>query len=150
MSLCPRCLEQTRDCDCQNLFTAPPPANLLFTPQGTEAKVCEDIANRQLHGIQKYGTTVADNPLALKAWLQHAYEEKLDDAVYMRRAIEKIDEVLRDYNRIRTVLVNLVGSDDRDELIEMANETKQSSIPPEDREAILAAIDVLQSTQACV
>lgn len=57
---------------------------------GTEAGVCADIAARQKVGIAKYGITVADNPLTLRQWLQHAYEECLDQAVYLKRAIEAI------------------------------------------------------------
>lgn len=60
-------------------------------PEGTEAKVCNLIASRQRHGIAKYGMTVANNPLALRAWLKHALEESLDQAVYLMRAIEEID-----------------------------------------------------------
>jgi hypothetical protein len=60
-------------------------------PTGTEARVCADIARRQALGVAKYGTTVADNPLPLRAWLQHAYEETLDQAVYLRRAMDEID-----------------------------------------------------------
>ena len=59
-------------------------------PIGTEAKVCADIAARQALGIQKYGTTVQDNPLTLRQWLQHAYEEALDQAVYLRRAMDQL------------------------------------------------------------
>ncbi len=61
-----------------------------MTPTGTEARVCQDIAERQERGIAKYGTTVADNPLSLEEWLQHAYEETLDKAVYLKRAIEEL------------------------------------------------------------
>lgn len=60
-------------------------------PQGTEMEVCIDIAARQEHGFKKYGTTVRDNPLSLKQWLQHAYEETLDKAIYLKRAIEEIE-----------------------------------------------------------
>ena len=64
---------------------------------GTEASVCLDIGSRQEMGIAKYGTTVADNPLSLRQWLQHAYEETLDKAIYLRRAIAEIDaQELRD------------------------------------------------------
>jgi len=56
---------------------------------GTEARVCADIAARQLLGIAKYGTTVENNPLSREEWLQHAYEEALDLAVYLRRAIDE-------------------------------------------------------------
>lgn len=64
------------------------------TPTGTEARVCADIAARQRFGITKYGTTVAENPLTLRAWLVHAYFESCDKTVYLRRAIEKLDEDL--------------------------------------------------------
>jgi len=57
---------------------------------GTESDVCADIARRQQFGIKKYGTTVRDNDLSLQQWLQHAYEETLDKAVYLKRAIEQI------------------------------------------------------------
>ena len=58
---------------------------------GTEAAICADIASRQALGINKYGTTVAANPLDLRQWLQHLYEEQLDACVYTKRAIEEID-----------------------------------------------------------
>jgi len=61
-------------------------------PTGIEAIVCDDIAMRQHLGISKYGTTVADNQLSLREWLQHQYEELLDAAVYCRRAIAEIDQ----------------------------------------------------------
>ena len=50
---------------------------------GVEALVCRDIARRQYLGMVKYGTTVADNPLTREQWLEHAYEEALDLAVYL-------------------------------------------------------------------
>lgn len=58
---------------------------------GIEAIVCRDIAERQRKGVAKYGTTVDANPLPLRAWLRHAYEECLDQAVYLRRAMDEID-----------------------------------------------------------
>ena len=61
-------------------------------PTGIEALVCEEITLRQQKGINKYGTTVADNQLSLREWLQHALEETLDQAVYLRRAIAEIDK----------------------------------------------------------
>lgn len=61
-------------------------------PSGIEALVCDDIAKRQQLGLSKYGTTVADSPLPLRAWLVHAYQECLDQAVYLRRAIDKMDQ----------------------------------------------------------
>lgn len=63
----------------------------VFLPEGTEAEVCADIARRQAFGQNKYGTTVAENPLSLRAWLVHAYEESLDLPIYLKRAIAEID-----------------------------------------------------------
>ena len=62
--------------------------------EDTESLVIADILKRQELGIAKYGTTVAQNPLELRQWLQHAYEEKLDDAVYMKRAIQELDKII--------------------------------------------------------
>ncbi len=61
-------------------------------PTGTESEVCKDIALRQSSGVKKYGQTVSGNPLTLKQWLQHAYEECLDQAVYLKRAIQEIEK----------------------------------------------------------
>jgi len=58
----------------------------------TETIVCEDIQSRAVKGREKYGLTVADNPLNLRQWLQHAYEEALDMAIYLRRAMQEMDK----------------------------------------------------------
>lgn len=55
----------------------------------TEALVCVDIRYRQQMGVKKYGTTVATNPLTEEQWLQHAYEEALDLAIYLKRLIQE-------------------------------------------------------------
>ena len=60
---------------------------LASAASGVEAEVCADIAARQARGIAKYGTTVEANPLSLEQWLQHAYEECLDQAVYLKKCI---------------------------------------------------------------
>lgn len=59
----------------------------------TESEVCFDILRRQQLGIRKYGTTVAENPLELHQWLTHAYEEVLDQAVYLKRAIQELESL---------------------------------------------------------
>jgi hypothetical protein len=58
----------------------------------TETEVCEDIKARQALGIKKYGLTVSANPLDLRQWLQHGYEEALDLAVYLKRAMKELDK----------------------------------------------------------
>jgi hypothetical protein len=70
-----------------NIYKYPP-----MPATGTEARVCVDIVRRQQMGIAKYGTTVSENPLELRQWVQNAYEESLDLAIYLRRIMEKLDE----------------------------------------------------------
>jgi len=57
---------------------------------GIEQMVCEDIDKRQQMGMNKYGISVQQNPLTLKEWLQHAYEECIDQAIYLKRAMEEL------------------------------------------------------------
>lgn len=46
-----------------------------------------DLLHRSRLGIEKYGTTLDRKDLKLRDWLQHAYEEHLDAANYLKRAI---------------------------------------------------------------
>lgn len=62
--------------------------------QGTELRVCQDIATRQAVGIAKYGLTVEQNPLKLLEWMRHEYEEQLDAVVYKRRQIEELERLV--------------------------------------------------------
>ena len=64
--------------------------------KGTEWLICADIAKRQQLGIKKYGVTVEKSNLTLRQWLQHSYEEKLDDIVYMKRSMEEMDAKAND------------------------------------------------------
>ena len=50
-----------------------------------------DLLNRSKVGIKKYGVTLDRKDLKLKDWLQHAYEECLDQALYLKRSILKIE-----------------------------------------------------------
>ena len=53
--------------------------------------VREDLKQRSQRGIEKYGVTLDRDDLDLKDWLQHAYEETLDKALYLKRAIKELD-----------------------------------------------------------
>jgi hypothetical protein len=55
-----------------------------------EAVRC-DLKQRSEVGIKKYGVTLDRKDLKLKDWLQHAYEETLDKALYLKRAIKEIE-----------------------------------------------------------
>jgi hypothetical protein len=61
--------------------------------EDTESIVIADIKKRQQLGIKKYGTTVANNPLYLREWLEHAYQESLDLAIYLKRSMQEADRL---------------------------------------------------------
>ena len=65
-----------------------------MTIKDTESEVCADITRRQELGIAKYGATVAQTPLDLRQWLQHSYEEQLDNAIYTKRDIQELDKII--------------------------------------------------------
>lgn len=54
--------------------------------------VCEDLRSRAAVGYKKYGTTLARQDLELYDWLQHAYEEALDHANYLKRAMRELEK----------------------------------------------------------
>ncbi len=58
----------------------------MVTDKVVEA-VREDLLQRSQVGIKKYGVTLDRNDLSLKDWLQHAYQECLDQANYLKKAI---------------------------------------------------------------
>lgn len=53
--------------------------------------VREDLIERSSRGIQKYGVMLSRKDLTLKDWLNHAYEEALDMANYLKRSIKEME-----------------------------------------------------------
>lgn len=53
--------------------------------------VREDLLKRSQVGIKKYGITLDRDDLTLRDWLQHAYEECLDQANYLKKSIMQMD-----------------------------------------------------------
>lgn len=53
--------------------------------------VISDLNRRSEVGIKKYNTTLERTDLELRDWLQHAYEECLDQANYLKRSIMELD-----------------------------------------------------------
>ena len=70
------------------------PSNHGEKPTASDAvveSVRADLLARSQTGVTKYGTTLERTDLNLRDWLQHAYEETLDQANYLKRAIMEID-----------------------------------------------------------
>ena len=49
--------------------------------------VREDLLRRSEVGIKKYDTTLDRTDLSLKEWLEHAYNECLDMANYLKKSM---------------------------------------------------------------
>jgi hypothetical protein len=56
----------------------------------TLESIIADLRKREEKGLKEYGTTVDRKDLILKDWIKEAYEEALDLAVYLRRAMDDI------------------------------------------------------------
>jgi len=78
-----------------------------------EQQVAEDIEARSRLGVKKYGFTVADNPLPLKAWLQQAYEESLDLPIYLKRAIVELETAENDMTRTMRIVADWLERSDQ-------------------------------------
>lgn len=50
-------------------------------------QVINDIQQRELKGIETYGTTMDREDLTQDQWLQHAYEESLDFCIYLKKLL---------------------------------------------------------------
>jgi hypothetical protein len=59
-----------------------------------------DLDARSIKGISKYGTTLERTDIDLKGWLHHTYEELLDAALYIKRAIKEIEYYERQQNEL--------------------------------------------------
>jgi hypothetical protein len=59
-------------------------------------QVIAELEARELKGMQTYGTTLDRQDLTRSEWLQHAYEEALDLALYLKKL--KIEEDARKQN----------------------------------------------------
>ena len=58
--------------------------------------VKEDLDRRAVLGLKKYGVGLERTDITEDAWIQHAYEEALDLACYLRRLIELRKMITRD------------------------------------------------------
>jgi hypothetical protein len=58
--------------------------------------IIDRFIQRSVIGKAKYGTDMDRTDLSLKEWLQHSIEEKLDDILYMQRALKEIEKLESD------------------------------------------------------
>lgn len=67
------------------------PSNLLQS-------VIMDLKVREEKGLATYGTTMDRKDLSKQEWLQHAYEEALDLALYLKKLISEENTVKLKYH----------------------------------------------------
>jgi len=72
--------------------------------------VRQDLLLRSQLGIAKYGMTLERTDLKLREWLQHAYEETLDQANYLKRSILELDGI--SFKEIEGVIYQVVAPKD--------------------------------------
>jgi len=54
--------------------------------------IIDDLLFREEKGRAEYGTTMDRTDLSEEQWLQHAYEEALDLAIYLKKIIKTRSE----------------------------------------------------------
>ena len=56
------------------------------------AEVRDDLLRRSEVGLQKYGVGLDRKELSPRQWAQHAYEEALDFACYLKRLMKELPD----------------------------------------------------------
>jgi hypothetical protein len=54
--------------------------------------IIDKFVDRATIGKQKYGTDLDRTDLSLEEWLEHSIQEKLDDILYMQKALKVLHE----------------------------------------------------------
>jgi hypothetical protein len=63
-----------------------------FTPDSVVQTIIERFVERAKFGEKKYGTNLDRKDLSLEDWLEHSIQEKLDDILYMQKALKEIQD----------------------------------------------------------
>jgi hypothetical protein len=54
--------------------------------------IIDKFVERATTGLKKYGTDLDRTDLSLEDWLEHSIQEKLDDILYMQKALTSLRE----------------------------------------------------------
>jgi hypothetical protein len=66
---------------------------IMKEPSKLLQSVIMDLKIREERGLATYGTTMDRKDLSKQEWLQHAYEEALDLALYLKKLMEDYDKL---------------------------------------------------------
>lgn len=82
-------------------------------------EVRQDLLDRSELGIKKYNTTLDRNDLSSSDWVQHAYEEALDLALYLKKLKKDLISLdINSYER-KIELLNQVIKNQEQEIDEL-------------------------------
>jgi NTP pyrophosphatase (non-canonical NTP hydrolase) len=113
----------------------------MITDKIVEA-VRADLLQRSQVGIKKYNTTLERTDLELKDWLQHAYEEALDMANYLKRSITELENKnkmrSKSYNELSALVVVWASQKG---ILEKATTMRQAEKTHEEVLELMHAID---------
>ena len=73
--------------------------------------VIDDLVAREERGKTKYNTTMDRDDLSHEEWLQHAYEEALDMALYLKKAMQQTKSYSHD--EVQNIVRNAVNATTR-------------------------------------
>ena len=84
---CYKCGKVKQECKCLDEY--------LSRQCSITDAVIEDLKKKTEEGFKKYGVTLDRKDLSLRDWVQHAYEEVLDEAKYLKKIITLLDETTK-------------------------------------------------------
>ncbi len=61
--------------------------NKDFKPDSIVQEIINKFISRAKFGKEKYGTDLDRNDLGLEAWLEHSLQEKMDNILYLQKAL---------------------------------------------------------------
>lgn len=73
--------------------------------------VIDDLVAREERGKAKYNTTMDREDLSHEEWLQHAYEEALDMALYLKKSMQQTKSYSHD--EVQNIVRNAVNATTR-------------------------------------
>jgi hypothetical protein len=66
---------------------------LILVTDSIVDSIIDKFVERATFGKQKYGTDLDRSDLSLEDWLEHSIQEKLDDILYMQKALQTLRKV---------------------------------------------------------
>jgi len=73
-------------------YPQPKPKRSIDRTDSIVDSIIDKFVSRATVGKEKYGVTLDRNDLSLEEWLEHSIQEKMDDILYMQKALKVLIE----------------------------------------------------------